>query len=436
MGTTLSRRGRFARRLVRGLATLVYRDIDVRVPAAGFPDGPTLAVSNHFGGLSDGVLLIDSAPRMPRVVARDLIWKVPVVGSIASAIGMIPVHRAADGAGGSNAASFADAYAALHQGDLVLIFPEGVTQDVPYMAEVRTGAARIALGARHDGVAGISIVPCGLHYEDKAGFRSRALVNIGDAIDLDAWAATRPDGVAQGAEDRDAVRALTAVIDERLRWAAPDYPDWATVGALHTVAGVLLDDVDPHPDIGEQYGDAALLASRLNRVDEPMRSELVASGAAYQAELSRLRTSDRAMAGGAGSPSWWWLLNTLVVLLLLPYAVIGLLAALLPFLVVTIVSRLPIAPAVRATLVPGVALLAFLAEWAWFSWQSLREGGWGFGLLAVLLFPVFVAAFLYVLERLALVWRAWRHFRRPPAAEADRLARLRARVSELGWEVL
>lgn len=182
------RRGGIPRRLVRGLARLVYRDIDVRRPASAFAQGPVLAVANHFGGLSDGVLLIDASPRMPRVIARDLIWKVPVVGRLATAVGMIPVHRAADGAGTGNDEAFASAYEALGHGDLVLIFPEGVTQDVPYMAEVHTGAARIALGARHSGVSRIQIVPIGLHYENKAGFRSRALVNVGQPIDLDGWA--------------------------------------------------------------------------------------------------------------------------------------------------------------------------------------------------------------------------------------------------------
>ena len=151
------------------------------------------------------MLLIDASPRMPRVIARDLIWKVPVVGQLANALGMIPVHRAADGAGTSNDQAFASAYEALGHGDLVLIFPEGVTQDVPYMAEVHTGAARIALGARHSGVAGIRIVPIGLHYENKAGFRSRALVNVGEPIDVDAWADTRAGDVADGADDRAAV---------------------------------------------------------------------------------------------------------------------------------------------------------------------------------------------------------------------------------------
>lgn len=149
--------------MVRVMANLVYREIEVSHWAPDLAEGPVLAVSNHFGGLSDGVLLIDSAPRMPRIVARDVIWRVPLLGTLATAVGMIPVHRAADGARSNNDQMFAAAYRALGEGGMVLIFPEGVTQDVPYMAEVRTGAARMGLGARESGASGIRILPLGVH---------------------------------------------------------------------------------------------------------------------------------------------------------------------------------------------------------------------------------------------------------------------------------
>jgi 1-acyl-sn-glycerol-3-phosphate acyltransferase len=433
----VERRG-LAQRLVRLMANLVYRDIDVHLPAGTMPGGPVLAVANHFGGLSDGVLLIDSSPRMPRVVARDVIWKVPVVGRLASAIGMIPVHRAADGSKGSNDETFASAYRALGAGDLVLIFPEGVTQDVPHMAQVRTGAARIALGARASGVSGISVLPIGVHYENKSGFRTRALVQVGEPIDLDAWADGRPDGVRGGADDRDAVRDLTALVDERLRRVAPDFPDWATAHALHTAAEVLLTDVAPLPAAQMQYGDVELLASRLNRVAEPDRSALVEAAAQYRGALRAGGTSDRAVATANAAParSWRWLGELLLVLALVPVALLGLMAALVPILLVTIVSRLPIAPAVRATAVPGVALLAFGGEWALFSWQSLRNGGWDLGLAAVLLFPFFVANLFLVQERVVLLWRRWGSRRRPRAGELPVLVGARAAVAGRGWAAL
>lgn len=428
-------RGGLPRRIAHFLATLVYRDIDVHVPPGGVPDGPVLAVSNHFGGLSDGVLIVDSMPRMPRIVARDVIWKVPVLGRIAPAIGMIPVHRGADGTRGSNDQMFSSTYAALGHGDLLVIFPEGVTQDVPYMAEVRTGAARIALGARESGVAGIHVLPIGLHYENKAGFRSRSLVNIAPSINLDEWAAERPGGVVGGADDHDAVRDLTAHIDEQLRRAAPDFPDWSTADALSTAAEVLLNDVDPSPAMPMQYGDKELLAARLNRSEPSARASLIDVATQYHAALARRGTADRAVAL-ADAPSRWswrWAPDVFLVLFLLPYALVGLVAAAFPLLAVNVVARLPVAPAVRATAVPGVALLAFLGVWALVAWQAVRDGGWALGWIAILTFPFFLAAVFLVHERVLVLWQRWRAGRPPPAADRPSLAAQRARVAELAW---
>ena len=382
-------------------ANLVYRDIDVHLPAEPIPDGPVLAVANHFGGLADGVLLVDSAPRMPRVVARDVIWKVPVVGRLANGIGMIPVHKAADGgARASNDEMFASAYRALGDRDLVLIFPEGVTQDVPYMAEVRTGAARIVLGARESGVQGIHILPMGVHYEDKAGFRSRALVNVGPPIDLDEWVRERGP-VVGGADDREAVRDLTALVNDRLRHVAPNFPDWEQAHALETVAEVLLTDVDPAPSPPMQYGDRELLAARLNRVPDPDRGRWwprvpgtgQPSGPPGPRTMPSPPRATRRPGPGAGCATWS------LVVLLAPFALIGLAAAAMPLLLVLIASKLRIAPAVRATVVPGLALLLFLGEWILFAVQSGEDGSLAIGLAALVLFPFFVAALFLVVER-------------------------------------
>ncbi len=431
-------RGGVPRRLARIAANLVYRDIDVHLPVEPIPDGPVMAVANHFGGLADGVLLVDSSPRMPRVVARDVIWKVPLVGHLASGIGMIPVHKAADGGSrASNDQMFASAYRALGDHDLVLIFPEGVTQDVPYMAEVRTGAARIVLGARASGVPGIHILPMGVHYENKAGFRSRALVNVGPPIDLDAWVRQRGP-VVGGADDRDAVRDLTALVNDRLRHVAPNFPDWEQAHALETVAEVLLTDVDPSPALPMQYGDRELLAARLNRVPEPERDALVAAGTQYRAALRSAGSSDHAIATAANPAprSWGWLRDLLLVVLLAPFALMGLVAAAIPLLLVVIASRLRIAPAVRATVVPGLALLLFLGEWIVFAVRSGEDGSAEIGLAALVLFPFFVAALFLVVERVALLWQRWRRTRRPHGDELAGLLQLRGEVAQKGWAAL
>ena len=78
---TSSRKDRFIARLVAFINRWIYREVDVHwtVPP---PDGPLLSVSNHFGGLSDALVLLEVFPRRPGIVARDVIWKIPVVGSL------------------------------------------------------------------------------------------------------------------------------------------------------------------------------------------------------------------------------------------------------------------------------------------------------------------------------------------------------------------
>jgi hypothetical protein len=143
-----------------------------------------------------------------------------------------------------------------------------------------------------------------------------------------------------------------------------------------------------------------------------------------------------ATANASPARSTRWFGELLVVVALVPFALLGLAAALIPILLVTLVSRLPIAPAVRATAVPGIALLTFGGEWALFSWQSLRDDGWDFGLAAVLLFPFFVAALFLVQERVVLLWRRWRSRKRPRSGELPVLVGLRAAVAEQGWGAL
>jgi 1-acyl-sn-glycerol-3-phosphate acyltransferase len=108
----------------------------------------------------------------------------------------------------SNRSSFEACHRVLAAGHAVAIFPEGTTHDRLQLAPIRTGAARIALGARASGVEGITMVPVGILYESKFKLRSRALVRIGEPIDLDdAVATVVPGRTAGGEEDHEAVPA-------------------------------------------------------------------------------------------------------------------------------------------------------------------------------------------------------------------------------------
>jgi 1-acyl-sn-glycerol-3-phosphate acyltransferase len=431
-------KGELTRRVIHSVADLVYRDIDTHSgDASVLASGPIIAVSNHFGGLADGVLLVDALPRMPRVVARDLIWKVPVVGRLATALGGIPVHRSSDAGQSKNDEMFASCYGALRAGDLVLIFPEGVTQDVPHMAEVKTGVARIALGARESGVTGIRVVPIGLHYENKSGFRSRALVNVGEAIDLDNWLSKA--GVVVDASDHALVQSLTADVDQRLRLAAPDFPDWDTTHDFALAADVVLHDVDASSDT-VRYGDQSLLSGHLHRSGEPDGSTIQELAAGYRADLASQRVSDLRVARMVGdvrpkhNRKWAW--ELFLLLLLLPYAIAGALLWIVPWLIMQAVRLVPIAPAEKATLMPAAAFLVFTVQWGFLIWESFTERGGFVGALAILLPPLFLAAFLLVSEQVVLLGRRFRLVRRIKPDNADRLMHSRRELSDATWRAL
>ncbi len=404
------------RRAAEMAARLTYRDVEL-LAHRGLPDGPVLAVSNHFGGAADAVLLIYLSERMPRIVARDMIWRVPVARSVMRSIQGIPVHKAEDPGDGrsANDAMFGSCYDALADGSLVLIFPEGVTQDDPYLAPVKTGAARIALGARAAGVAGITILPVGIHYENKAAFRSRVLVAVGEPIDLDEVAPTLdPAGEPVSADNRTAVTSLTDQIATGMRSVGPDYRDWDQARDLQLAATTVLRHVRAGQASASEDVPMALteqLGGRLAQRPDPVRLRVREAARQYQTSLDALRLTDYQLASSTRRESTRrTVLDAFLTVLLVPYALVGALAVAVPYLLVQGTRLIPAAPAVRATILPIVALLAFLAEWVWLSVSVASRQGAESGAVIALLLPAFVGATVVVAERAVLLWRALRRW--------------------------
>ena len=137
------------------------------------------------------------------------------------AAGSIPVYRKEDDPSqmGRNRSMFRAVHEAFAEGSAVGIFPEGISHSFPSLTEVKTGAARIALGgAEHLGQV-LPLIPVGIVPEQKDTFRSRMLVVVGDPID---WG----DLVGRAEDDRAAVRELTSRIEDGLRGVTINLERW------------------------------------------------------------------------------------------------------------------------------------------------------------------------------------------------------------------
>lgn len=437
-----TRKDRVIANLLRFVVRLLYRDVEVHWAA---PDGghgaprrePRVIVANHFGGVADALVLLAVLPTRPGVVASGVIWKVPLVGRLLDWVGAIPVHKVDDGGGGSsNDAMFASCYAALARGTDVLIFPEGVTRNEPSIAEVRTGAARIALGARANGADHATIVPVGIHYENKARLRSRVFVNGGEVLDP---ATAVPDAdPSLGADDRAAVVELTAAIDRGLRGVAPDYADWSEAHLLTAGAEIALREQLADPADAVPIGLRDRLANALAARPEPSRRRMCDAVAAYRRDLDDLGVSDAQLASRIDRRRFVRFLFDQLVLgvLLAPFALVGAVVNLLPYVTVKLVGRRRMAASMHATVKPLVAIAAAALTWGFVVWRSVVTWGWQGGAVAVVLLPVYTAAAIVFVERLVSLWQLVARQRRGRRAPHQLRARLASERSAVVEEVL
>lgn len=109
------------------------------------PRGPVIAVANHvtpYDPLVVAHFLFDTG-RPPTILAKDSLFKIPIVGWVLRKTGQVPVHR-----GTATARAALEAGRQALAGDnCILLYPEGTLTKDPDLWPMtgKTGAARLAL---------------------------------------------------------------------------------------------------------------------------------------------------------------------------------------------------------------------------------------------------------------------------------------------------
>ena len=180
-----------------------------------------LIVANHSNGFVDPVVVAGVLGRLPRFLAKHALWKVIAARPFLALAGVLPVYRTADGDRASdNASVFSACHRELAQGAMVAIFPEGTTGDRAGLDRVKSGAARIALGALAT-APDLVIAPIGLAFENKVETRSRTVVMFGEPIVVADYVGSGPG--ADGEPDRADAATLTAQITRSLEAISPTF---------------------------------------------------------------------------------------------------------------------------------------------------------------------------------------------------------------------
>ena len=192
-------------------------------------EGPAIVVCNHLSYLDPlaNARAVMKAGRRPRFLAKDDLFKIPVVGSAFRGAKQIPVNR-----GSRDASPLRAALGSLTEGEIVVIYPEGTVTTRPdhLPMEGKTGAVRLSLAS------GVPITPLANWGSQavwqKSGkgslkFGRPVWLRVGEPIDL--------SGRREEADDAAAVRQMTDGIMETLTTMVVDlrdhYPErWSDQG--------------------------------------------------------------------------------------------------------------------------------------------------------------------------------------------------------------
>lgn len=203
--------------------------------------GSYILVANHVtnvDALAVAYLVYVKLKRAPHFLAKESLFRVPVIGPILRAAGQIPVYRS----GHRNDTPLKAAHAYLEAGHTIAIFPEGTLTRSPELWPMRgkSGAIRLALET------GVPVYPVGQWGSEKIlpqygskfrpGFWKPVNILIGDEIDLSNYRKRQlnPDELNQATKV--VMQTITELVEE-LRGEKAPLEMWDPAKAGQTTSG-------------------------------------------------------------------------------------------------------------------------------------------------------------------------------------------------------
>ncbi|HYH08545.1 MAG TPA: lysophospholipid acyltransferase family protein [Thermoanaerobaculia bacterium] len=368
-------------------------------------DGAVIFAVNHPNGLVDPLFLLCFAPKPVSFLAKAPLFGYPIIGWIVKAFDAIPVYRKQDNTTGSNAETFGRSRALLQRGGSIAIFPEGTTHDDPRLRQLKTGAARIALGAN---VPSLTVVPTGIYYTAKHVFRSSALVVFGEPLHVKPL-------VAEGEPPAEDVEQLTDAIDDGLDAVTLQADSHAALDLIARAEDIFTAD-DEQP-LAQEFDLRRRFTEGYHylRTHDPARlRKLEALIAQFEAELRRARLDVHELRPDVDA---WRIARVLV---LLPLAILGGIVSYPAYRLVAFLSQ-------RLSKGEGnmIATMKFLAALAFYPLTYLAVAilvgvrcGWLYGVLTGIALPILGYIALYVAEEIddvigvtrAIVHRVFRRY--------------------------
>jgi 1-acyl-sn-glycerol-3-phosphate acyltransferase len=309
--------------------------------------GALIICANHPGAFLDPVVIAAMTNRKLFFLAKGAVFKGKFAKWFLPRLNMIPVYRQQDDPSQmhKNQETFARCFDHLGKGGTILIFPEGISITERKLKPLKTGAARIALGAeeKFNYALDVKIACIGLNYEDPHTFRRDVYVGFAEPIRV-------ADYVKQYRENNfAAVEALTDEIRKRLEEQMINTADEETDKLVGYIERLYKEDLLREQGIDasdkpQEFRLTKRIVSTVNyfREHDPERVARISQDIkSYFWKLDELGLSDRVLRSGYGRPRLWVksLGDLLYIVLGFPVYLYGLLHNYLPFISASLLSK-------------------------------------------------------------------------------------------------
>ncbi len=190
--------------------------------------GAVLLASNHSNSFFDAVVLCGHYERRIWSLARGDVFKKPWAKKALTSLYMMPMYRLSEGKEylGDNDDTFKKCIELFRQGEIVLIFSEGLCVHQKQLLPLKKGTGRLAQKAWGDNMD-VTVVPVTITYNNFDKFGKIVKVNIGEALQKDELPKDAGEGLFLKEFNRILSEKLTRLWDVALPkpgfWKNPFY---------------------------------------------------------------------------------------------------------------------------------------------------------------------------------------------------------------------
>ncbi|WFD36733.1 hypothetical protein MCUN1_003620 [Malassezia cuniculi] len=186
---------------------------------------------------------------------------------------------------------YSSVYKSLSAGECIGIFPEGGSHDRTDLLPLKAGVVIMALGAMaNEPNLNVRIVPVGLSYFHPHKFRSRAVVEFGDAIDVPRDLVTKFE--QGGNNKREAIGTMLDIVYDGLKSVTLRAPDYETLMVIQAARRLYMIPGQQHSLSDVVELNRRFIMGYLEFKDDPLVIKLRESVMTYNKHLKQAGLRD------------------------------------------------------------------------------------------------------------------------------------------------